>query len=35
MIDEWAELEWATLFLYMGGTECKRDKIDQSDHFNN
>ena len=35
MIDEWAELKWATLFFYVGGTKSKRDKIGQSDHFNN
>ena len=35
MIDEWAELKWETLFLYMVGTESKHVKIDQSDHFNN
>ena len=35
MIDEWAELRWAALFLYVGGTESKRANIDQSGHFNN
>ena len=35
MIDELAELKWPALFLYVGGTEPKRAKTDQSDHFNN
>ena len=32
MIDERVELKWA--ILDVGGTESKRAKIDQSDHFN-